>query len=308
MSDTSATLGERLKAGREQKGFTTQKVADELHLDPWVIDALESGDFVRIGPAVYGKGHLKRYAALLGLPADEVLQLYDSRTPAAAAAAPAASLRMPAEEPVAGGRGVAAWVVGAAVALIVALFVLWRPWQPRVGPEPRVAAASAGEFEQTEAAAKPDLGGETNLAGMPAMAVPPAVAVRPAVTVRPETLPKAALAPPPSAMEHHGGLGRARLKLSFSADSWVDIRDADGRRLFAGHGRANSVKTLAGAAPLSVYLGFASGVQLEVNHRAVAIGPQFVAGDEARFAAGADGVLRRDAHPAATAANPHPRG
>jgi hypothetical protein len=43
-----------------------------------------------------------------------------------------------------------------------------------------------------------------------------------------------------------------------------------------------------------VYLGFASGVQLEINNRAVAIGPQFVAGDVARFEAGADGVLRRD--------------
>ena len=65
--------------------------------------------------------------------------------------------------------------------------------------------------------------------------------------------------------------------------------------------------TIAGDAPMRVYLGFASGVQLEVNNRAVAIGPQFIAGDVARFEAGADGVLRRDAH-AATAANPHPRG
>jgi hypothetical protein len=37
-------------------------------------------------------------------------------------------------------------------------------------------------------------------------------------------------------------------------------------------------------------------VQLEINNRAVAIGPQFWAGDVARFEAGADGVLRRDSH------------
>jgi hypothetical protein len=54
-----------------------------------------------------------------------------------------------------------------------------------------------------------------------------------------------------------------------------------------------------------VYLGFASGVQLEVNNRAVAIGRQFLAGDVARFEAGADGVLRRDSHgPAPGAAAP----
>jgi hypothetical protein len=41
-------------------------------------------------------------------------------------------------------------------------------------------------------------------------------------------------------------------------------------------------------------LGAGSGVQLEINNRAVAIGPQFFAGEVARFEAGADGVLRRD--------------
>ena len=66
--------------------------------------------------------------------------------------------------------------------------------------------------------------------------------------------------------------------------------------MFAGNGRANSVRTIAGVAPMRVYLRSASGVQLEINNRAVAIGPQFVAGNAARFEAGADGVLRRDSH------------
>ncbi len=99
--------------------------------------------------------------------------------------------------------------------------------------------------------------------------------------------------------EAAAGMGRARLRMSFSADSWVDIHDAAGRRVFAGNGRANSVKTVAGIAPMRVYLGVASGVQLEINDRAVAIGPQFMAGDVARFVAGADGVLRRDSRGAA---------
>ncbi len=74
----------------------------------------------------------------------------------------------------------------------------------------------------------------------------------------------------------------------------MDVHDAAGKRTFAGNGLANSVKTISGAAPLRVYLGMGSGVQLEINDRAVAIGPQFFAGDVARFEAGADGVLRRD--------------
>jgi hypothetical protein len=49
-------------------------------------------------------------------------------------------------------------------------------------------------------------------------------------------------------------------------------------------------RTVAGEAPLRVYLGYASGVQLEINEHAVAIGRPFVHGDVARFEAGADGV------------------
>jgi cytoskeleton protein RodZ len=80
--------------------------------------------------------------------------------------------------------------------------------------------------------------------------------------------------------------------MSFSADSWVDVRDATGKQVWSGNGRANSVKTIVGDAPLRIYLGYANGVQLEINERAVAIAPAFVSGDAARFQAGADGVLR----------------
>src|ERR1700693_3670653 len=79
MTVPSATTGPRLKAERERRGLSLQKAADELHLDGWVIEALEAENYERIGPSVYGKGHLKRYASLLGLPADEIMAGYESR-------------------------------------------------------------------------------------------------------------------------------------------------------------------------------------------------------------------------------------
>jgi cytoskeleton protein RodZ len=128
------------------------------------------------------------------------------------------------------------------------------------------------------------------------------------VTARPTAVATVATSPPPAAghaeLQHAvpvaavpadlPGAGRARLRLSFSADSWVDVHDATGHQVFLGKGLANSVKTLGGIAPLKIYLGSAGGVQLEINSRAVAIGRQFLNGNAARFEAGADGVLRRD--------------
>jgi len=192
------------------------------------------------------------------------------------------------------------------VSLVLGLF-WWKPWHQRE-PGPSAAGNSTtnpgattagGAAPPTEAAAS---GTEPALAGAPAEApsshapsAPPS-GVSPTLFTSTAAAAPAAQAAPPAQPDTTAGAGRARLRLSFSADSWVDVHDAEGRRAFSGQGRANSVKTIAGAAPMRVYLGFASGVQLEINNRAVAIGPQFLAGDVARFEAGADGILRRDSH------------
>jgi cytoskeleton protein RodZ len=286
--------GPQLKAEREKRGMSLQKAADELHLDAWVIDALETGDYPRIGPAVYAKGHLKRYAGLLGLPAAAIMAGYEARgtlAPAATLTAQSARMAGAKQEPqlnnLSPGR-----TFGVAVALAVLVGVFWwRPWQHQRAPIPAPAPAAAPATAQTveEPPTQPE-------------ASPALARDAPIVTAQNDGNPAALL-----------GAGRARLRLSFSADSWVDVHDASGKRAFAGNGLANSVKIISGVAPLRVYLRAGSGVALEINDRAVAIGPQFFAGDVARFEAGADGVLRRDSSRGAAASsaqlrNARPRG
>ena len=278
MTDPGAATGSRLKAERERRGMSSQKAADELHLDGWIIDALEAEDYPRIGPSVYVKGHLKRYAALLGLPVAEIMDGYESRARTQAPAAQPSNVRLGAGAQPA---GIFPWPLIASAA-VLALLVLgvfwWKPWHQRELGRPAALSSAPAEAPSSGAPSAGSSGAS------------------PALFTSAAAVPPAARAASPEQPDATAGAGRARLRLSFSADSWVDVRDAEGRRVFAGQGRANSVKTVAGAAPMRVYLGFASGVQLEINNRAVAIGPQFLAGDVARFEAGADGVLRRDSH------------
>ncbi len=316
MSEPAQTLGQRLRAERERRGISTQKAADEMHLDTWVIDALETGDYQRIGPPVYAKGHLKKYAAILGLPPAEIAAGFapQPETPVANPAAQSMNIRTTR----ASSARAANWPLPqiaalAALALVVGGVVWWKPWQRRsaVG-----AGIGAGAARSSVPASDAPAAAPASAASEPGSApeAEPIAQSLPEEQV-PESAPPAPMgaaagpSPAPAASATSGlaaaaagnvreadaalGAGRARLRLSFSADSWVDVHDADGRRVFAGNGRANSVKTIAGMAPLRVYLGFASGVQLEVNDHAVAIGPQFFTGDVARFEAGADGVLRR---------------
>ncbi len=286
MSEVAQTLGQRLKAERERRGVSKQKAADDMHLDPWVIEALEAGDYQRIGPPVYAKGHLKRYATILGLPTAEVVSGYDTKpaAPASAALQPS-SVRMRFSAEDSAGRPWNKIAAFAAIAVAVGGIMWWRPWHQRSAisaPAPTGVPASASTPSGVSS------GAQDSAEPLPATAVAAAVSPRPAAP--------AANAAGPAAREADSmpGAGPARLRMSFSADSWVEVHDSTGRRVFAGNGRANSVKTIDGTAPLKVYLGYASGVQLEINDRAVAIGPQFVTGDVARFEAGADAVLRRE--------------
>ena len=349
MSEMSETLGQRLKAERERKGLSPQKAADALHLDGWVIDALESGDYAPVGPSVYVKGHLKRYAALIGLPAAEMLEAYDSQSSAPLAAAKAVTMRLRTSTP-AGSEFPWVGIAGFAVVALGVAGVLWRkPWHPHTAAAPAVVAANSNAAAASAESAA-DRGVQPNgvegAAGegerladrgaldgsAPAAAIPAGTGAAAVATPNLAANSDHGAAPGPAATPDHravagsqtpaavgqsdtdpmSGVGRARLRLRFSADSWVDVHDALGRRVFAGNGRANSVKVIAGTAPLRVYLRSASGVQLEINNRAVAIGPRFVTGEVARFEAGADGVLRQDPHApsanGATTAAQRPRG
>ena len=95
MSDVAQALGLKLKAERERRGVSAQKMADDMHLDGWVIEALEAGDYQRIGPAVYAKGHLKKYAALLGVSAVDSSAAPDTKQPPVGAPIPIIRLDQP---------------------------------------------------------------------------------------------------------------------------------------------------------------------------------------------------------------------
>jgi cytoskeleton protein RodZ len=342
MSDPNLPPGARLKAEREQRGMSIEKAAKDMHLDTSVIDALEAGDYQRVGPMVYAKGHLKRYATMLGLPVHEILAAFE---PVQSAAPEPERSNYPVgskhtREP---SRVVSPAQAAASLAAAVALIavVVWQPWRHQeraAAPKGASVASSAAELPGPASDADSDAidaasafaadndalralagggsGGGVATPGAASSRVPTHSLAAPntkttaakaneqkapeaksvVAKVADATKPRAADAKAPDAKTTVATAApqRAHLRLSFTSDSWVDVRDALGNRAFVGNGSANTVKTIAGAAPLHVYLRSASGVQLEINGRAVAIGPQFFSGDVARFEAGADGVLRRE--------------
>lgn len=273
----SPTPGELLRAGREERGLTVQQVADELHLDVRLVQAIESNNFLALGAPVYARGHLRKYATVLGLSPEVIISHYERLTdvpvtpsviPASVAAPPQqrASLRVP------------ALIVGAiaAVGLLVwiAVALLGRTQSSTVSRMPSQSAtvsmtAPAEVTPQRDAAPTPQ--------PLVAEAVP-GVSSAPALVEQPASRPAVA------------GDG-VRLRLTFSESSWVEIYDANDRRLMYGIGQPGQTRLIVGPAPLRVTLGLASAVTLDVNDSPVVV-PRRANRDAARFSVAADGSLR----------------
>ncbi len=74
--------GQRLRAARERRRLSVQQAADYLHVGVSTIEALEGGQLASLGAPVHGKGHLRRYATLLGLDAEALLAACEIAQPA----------------------------------------------------------------------------------------------------------------------------------------------------------------------------------------------------------------------------------
>ena len=73
---STESLGAWLARTRAGYGAEPRDMARHLGLNPIIILALEADDFARLGPPVFVRGYLSRYARLLDLPESAVLERY----------------------------------------------------------------------------------------------------------------------------------------------------------------------------------------------------------------------------------------
>jgi cytoskeleton protein RodZ len=57
--------------------------------------------------------------------------------------------------------------------------------------------------------------------------------------------------------------------MDISADTWIEVRDADGRKLFSRMAKEGEQLSLEGPSPLQVRIGNVSGVQLRYKGQPV---------------------------------------
>jgi len=76
------SLGQRLRAARESRGWSAADVASRLHLPIQIVQKLEADRFDAVGHRIYLRGYLTSYVRLLDLPAvlvESVLQQHQEQ-------------------------------------------------------------------------------------------------------------------------------------------------------------------------------------------------------------------------------------
>lgn len=268
------TLGQRLRAARERRGWSLDEVSTRLRLPQRVVATLENNDFQRIEYDVYLRGYLASYARLLEIP----LQTVDSQLRERQAPPPAL---------IATGRISHSrylfqrYSVPTVYVILTGLIVAPAVWlATHGGLDQNLARLAPLEQPQPDAAPRTpvtlplDSAAAADPAAL-AAPVPAEGAAKPAVeqplmaSMVPAIKHEEAVAPPTPALAP----GSYEVSLRLKDASWVEVIGADGQRVEFGLLPAGSSKTYAIGQPVSVRLGNSANAELLVNGKSVDLAP-----------------------------------
>ena len=306
--------GELLTGARRNRGWSRERVAQELNLDLATIAALEEDRFEALGAPVFARGHLRKYALIMGLDEASVLSAYDAIAAEQPVPAESPAPRIADVSPKSSG-GLWRFLIGLLVVAAVGVLV-WRltsngervpaPDEPSVstgirddlqqeeaGPAaiplpPRAAAPDEDLPSADRRAAEPDTAvaqpvGEPAAEPIVEQGAEPGTGVPPptddSAGAEADVTPAGATDPEPTPPP----LDQVRVEMVFSADSWVEVRDPRGQRLIYQLGRQGDRRRIAGEPPLRVFLGFVDGVTIVVDGEPFQVPADRRLGNTARF-------------------------
>ncbi|MGH8564152.1 MAG: helix-turn-helix domain-containing protein [Gammaproteobacteria bacterium] len=307
-----SSLGARLLQAREARGIPIEGIAQRIRVPAAVLRAIEEDRLQGLAP-IYVRGYVRAYARIVGLDEDSVLAaLPSAETPVVVTARSGRLMRQNMTS--GGGLKIATLaVVVVLVGLTVASFRtpvvddvaidagldagLAEPEAPAVAgappaPEVRAAPGTAGSVPHTDEVV-PDP--EAPPAGPPATAPEPAATAAAPGTVAEggasqSSAPAAADAPvdlSPTELSQPDAPQAAghKLVLELDRESWTEVQDARGAKLYYALAAAGQIINVAGEPPFRVVLGNAPDVEVFYNGKPFDFTP-WSHGRVARFTVG----------------------
>ncbi|QWT41629.1 cytoskeleton protein RodZ [Dickeya dadantii] len=306
--NTAATImtpGERLREARERLGLTQQVVAERLCLKVSTVRELEDNNTPAGLAPTFLRGYIRSYARLVHLPEDELLPMLEKQVVPSRVSnvAPMQSLALgKSRKKRDGWLMLFTWLI---LLGVLGLTVAWW-WQNHQAqqqeinsmvdhanasqsrkngqagdansdPEPvdndeSAAGAPSGNGQPIElnspAAAPSQSAGSTPVA--PTANTPAAASAAPQTQASEQPLLNQSATAPASAAPAADASGEpGAIVMRFTADCWLEVVDAAGKKLFSGVQRGGSVLNLTGQAPYRLKIGAPGAVQVEFQGKPV---------------------------------------
>lgn len=271
-ADRVENVWELLRKTREARGLSLVQVSANLKLTVRQLEAIENGDLSVLPGQTFARGFVRNYARFLEL--DAALFLSEQPLPDRNNSLVESSVKLAGaglgQMPLQGGRRFSALPAVFLVALL--LIVLGSGWHYgwfEAREERRLLESSVHTTVETQPAGSLVVSSVVvpePAASVPAepVSAPAAAASAPIVASQSApamaTVQSAPAAPQPTASPVAGGL--PRLIFSFEGDSWVEVRDASDRIVFARLNSAGSVQEVQGTPPFVMVIGNAPHVRL----------------------------------------------
>lgn len=256
-----AQTGRQLAAARESCGFSVAEIARQLKLSPSQVEALEAEDYARLPGAVFVRGFIRNYARLVKLDPALLLPDVERHLPSPTRSAPEAPLSV--EIPFPSGRRFN-WHKYAIAGLALLVPVVMFEFYSGDAPEVNITSSQVAPPQTQVVAAEP---AAEAIVGEPPVAAISDAAGRAGKSPAEKPASSTRLADRPSRPGDH------RVRLKFDRESWVEIRDRSGQRIFSQLNPAGSEQVVSGQPPLTLVVGNAVAVHLTHNDQRVDLAP-----------------------------------
>lgn len=292
--------GPQLKAAREARGMKIQDAALQLHLQVSAVEAIENSAYDQLPAPTYVRGYLRNYAKLVGLDGDELVAAYsyaDQHEPRIEMPARPTSQVSSSDRPV----QIFTFIIS--LGLVLLLLAWWQSRNVQDDFSLDLWPATSGSNEADTARAVSSRASQESIVTLEQPAgldYPLRVIHHPQITrldpvdtdadddsvslmtgedqtiattvdnntntpadTANDTAPAVGTVPVAPANDAGNITNEPALLLDVKSESWIEIQDANGTRLYMGLATAGEQLRFTGTLPLDVVIGNAGGVQAQ---------------------------------------------
>lgn len=256
------TPGIMLRKARRASGLAEEDLVAQLGLTTGALHALEADDYDRLPAAVYIKGYIRRYCDIVDIPSQPVLACFESHYREVYGKPKPLPKTKPAmvSQPVIKPRRKSGFGI-TSLALVLLLICI---------------AVAAYVFANSRDAWMPGLDKDTvdgQSSGPVGEEAGDAPRAKTRVSLMPVSSAMAGAGEEPESLADEAVRDPGRIHLAFSADSWLEIVDAEGRLLAVDLQRAGSELDVSGTPPFDITIGYGPAASVTYMGEPVVIEP-----------------------------------